>query len=74
MSHVHVSEPNLAPAPREEAQFEALARAILAHGYRGWFSIEMREVGDDNLAGVRAAVASCSRALAAAGQMKSPNR
>ena len=68
VSHVHISEPNLDPTPRDVGEFEALARAILAHGYGGWFSIEMRAVGDHNLAGVRAAVAACSRALAAADQ------
>ena len=52
VSHVHISEPNLAPAPQDVGQFEALARAILAHGYGGWFSIEMRAAEDDNLARV----------------------
>ena len=64
--HVHVSEPNLAPAPQDEDAFEALARAILAHGYAGWFSIEMRTVGDNNLAAVQQALTACSRALAKA--------
>jgi sugar phosphate isomerase/epimerase len=68
VSHVHVSEPDLAPAPQDVNQFEALARAILAHNYSGWFSIEMRAAGDDNLASVRAAVAACSHALVAADQ------
>ena len=68
VSHVHVSEPNLVPPPQDVDQFEALARTILAHGYGGWFSIEMRAAGDDNLAGVRTAIAACSRALAAADQ------
>jgi len=66
VSHVHVSEPNLAPTPRDEDAFEALARAILAHGYAGWFSIEMRTLENDNLAGVRQALSACSRALAKA--------
>jgi sugar phosphate isomerase/epimerase len=68
VSHVHISEPNLAPAPQDVGRFETLARAILAHDYGGWFSIEMRAVGDHNLAGVRAAIAACTRALAAADQ------
>jgi sugar phosphate isomerase/epimerase len=70
VSHVHVSEANLALAPQDVRQFEALARAILAHGYGGWFSIEMRAVEDDNLARVRDAVAACSRTLTAADQQQ----
>ena len=62
------------PGAAGRGSFEALAREILAHGYGGWFSIEMRAVGDDNLAGVRDAVAACSRALAAAAQRKGLNR
>jgi sugar phosphate isomerase/epimerase len=68
VSHVHVSEPNLAPAPQDVVQFEALAREILARGYDGWFSIEMRAAGDDNLVSIRAAIAACSRALTAVDQ------
>jgi sugar phosphate isomerase/epimerase len=68
VSHVHISEPNLAPAPRDEAELEGLARAILAQAYEGWFSIEMRAVGDENLTCVREAVTTCVRALAKAKQ------
>jgi sugar phosphate isomerase/epimerase len=67
VSHVHISEPNLAPAPKDAGQFESLARAILACGYRGWFSIEMRAAGDDNLAGVKAAITGCLPALSTSG-------
>lgn len=63
VSHVHISEPHLGPAPRDIQQFQALAGSILANGYTGWFSIEMRAVGDDNLSCVREAVSACSRAL-----------
>jgi sugar phosphate isomerase/epimerase len=66
VSHVHISEPHLAPAPRDERDFEELARQILAQRYDGWFSIEMRAVGDDNLACVRESLTSCARALAKA--------
>lgn len=66
VSHIHISEPNLAPPPKDAGKFEALARVILARGYDGWFSIEMRAVKENNLARVRTAIASCSRALAAA--------
>ena len=52
-SHVHVSEPNLAPAPEREIEFGAIARDLIRHGYRGWFSIEMRQIGEDNRENVR---------------------
>jgi sugar phosphate isomerase/epimerase len=68
VSHVHISEPNLAPAPRDEGELERLTRAILAQGYEGWFSIEMRAVGDENLTCVREALTTCARALAKAKQ------
>lgn len=63
VSHVHISEPQLAPAPKDARQFEALARSILARGYTGWMSIEMRATGDRNLASVEAAVAACQAPL-----------
>jgi len=66
VSHVHISEPQLAPAPKDAKQFEALARSILKRGYVGWLSIEMRAAGDENLAGVRASVAASLAALKAA--------
>jgi sugar phosphate isomerase/epimerase len=65
VSHVHISEPHLTAAPRDASQFEVLACAILAHGYGGWFSIEMRAAEDDNLAGLQASVAACLPALVA---------
>ncbi len=62
VSHVHVSEPQLAPAPQDAAAFGSLARAILGQGYGGWFSIEMRAAGGDNLANVKAALLACKSA------------
>jgi sugar phosphate isomerase/epimerase len=70
VSHVHVSEPNLAPAPQDVAAFEALSRDLIAQGYDGWFSIEMRAAGEDNLGSIEKAVVTCSRALAAASQCR----
>jgi sugar phosphate isomerase/epimerase len=67
-SHVHVSEPQLAPAPKDAKQFETLARQILGHGYSGWFSLEMRAMGEDNVANLKAAVTACTLALTAAKQ------
>ncbi len=63
VSHVHVSEPNLAPAPASEAALADLAGALLAGGYGGWFSIEMRQVGEHNLDNVRACLDASLRAL-----------
>lgn len=63
VSHVHVSEPQLAPAPADAAAFARAATALKAAGYDGWFSIEMRR---DNVQGVDAidnALAICARAL-----------
>jgi sugar phosphate isomerase/epimerase len=67
-SHVHVSEPQLAPAPKDAKQFETLARQILGYGYSGWFSLEMRAMGEDNIANLKAAITACTLALTAAKQ------
>jgi len=63
VNHVHISAPNLAPAPRDPAEVEELATALLGHGYGGWFSIEMRATGENNLGGIRAAARSCAGML-----------
>lgn len=63
VSHVHVSEPHLAPAPADEECFREAASAILGHGYGGWLSIEMRSGPPDNLERVRTAVGRAARAL-----------
>lgn len=63
VSHVHVSEPNLAPAPGSEAAFGRLARELKDLGYAGWFSIEMRPTGPQNRDTVRASVEACARQL-----------
>lgn len=64
VSHIHISEPNLAPVPQDAQQLETLARSILALGYGGWFSIEMRAVGE--LATVETAIKTVRRVLSAA--------
>jgi sugar phosphate isomerase/epimerase len=56
ISHVHISEPKLVPAPRDTGQLAAIARALLAHGYSGWFSIEMRRVETDPLGELQASL------------------
>lgn len=65
VSHVHVSEPHLAPAPADEEAFRDAVSAILGRGYAGWFSIEMRSAGRDNLERVRTCVERAARALRA---------
>lgn len=42
ISHVHISEPQLAPAPQSSALTAAMMQILLASGYRHWFSVEMR--------------------------------
>ena len=47
VSHVHISEPQLAPAPAQLEQAAAVMRAFDGAGYKQWYSIEMtRPVGD----------------------------
>ncbi|MDP1617888.1 sugar phosphate isomerase/epimerase [Phenylobacterium sp.] len=42
ISHVHISEPQLAPAPADPQTASQILRAMSAAGYGGWFSIEMK--------------------------------
>jgi sugar phosphate isomerase/epimerase len=65
-SHVHVSEPGLAEAPADTEGFAGLAREIIATGYTGWFSLEMRAVGERNIGVVEAALARTATALSTA--------
>lgn len=41
-SHVHLSEPDLAPAPADSAQAARVLSAMADAGYTGWYSIEMK--------------------------------
>lgn len=43
ISHVHVSEPDLAPAPASVEQAAIVLRALDRVGYTGWTSIEMKQ-------------------------------
>ena len=63
ISHVHVSEPHLSPAPHRQSAFGIIARDLIRHGYSGWFSIEMHRIGEDNRDNIRARVEACSRQL-----------
>ena len=42
ISHVHISEPNLAPAPADTDAAAAVMTAMADSGYGRWFSIEMK--------------------------------
>lgn len=50
LSHVHVSEPHLAPAPKDIAQAHTVLTALVHSGYDGAVSIEMKPAGVDALA------------------------
>lgn len=49
ISHVHVSEPDLAPAPADVAQAARAFSALTRAGYAGWCSIEMKAPPTDGL-------------------------
>lgn len=66
VSHVHVSEPDLAAAPADPDRLTAIAASLLGRGYEGWFSIEMREAGSGALEALDRALRDTARALAAA--------
>lgn len=55
LNHVHVSEPNLAPAPAEAATLAPILGALRDASYQGAVSIEMKRPAD-GLAGVHAAL------------------
>lgn len=56
VSHVHLSEPQLAPAPARAGDAARVLAAMAAAGYAGWFSIEMK-APEGGLATVEAALA-----------------
>lgn len=64
--HVHLSEPQLAPAPAEVAPTQALLSALRAGGYGGAVSIEMKRAAG-GLADLGAAVGRMRAAAVAAG-------
>lgn len=63
VSHVHVSEPNLAPAPQDVAGLAKIGQALSHRGYAHWWSVEMRQAGDNNAENVRRAMKACIDAL-----------
>jgi len=54
VSHVHISEPNLAPAPADGPGTRAILSIVDAAGYDAWYSIEMKAVSNFPLDAVEA--------------------
>ena len=65
ISHVHVSEPHLAPAPASPDALAPVLRDLEAHGYARAIAIEMKR-SDAGLADVRQAAAKLNHAAAMA--------
>lgn len=61
LGHVHVSEPDLAPAPADPAALVPVLHSLAAAGYERAVSIEMRRA-PDGLAAVRRAVLAMAQA------------
>jgi sugar phosphate isomerase/epimerase len=55
LHHVHVSEPNLAPAPRKASALAPVLSALRKAGYHNWVSIEMKRP-PEGVSGVRSAL------------------
>ena len=70
VSHVHISEPNLDPAPARVDQAARVMTAMTDAGYRGWFSIEMKARPEPGLDALEASVA---RLVAAAATTEHAN-
>lgn len=62
-SHVHISEPQLAPAPADGEQLGDIVRPVVSAGYAGWYSIEMRRSERDPLDTLSACIARAKSAL-----------
>lgn len=65
LSHVHVSEPHLAPAPADPAALVPVLQGLRAAGYAKAVSIEMKRASD-GLAAVRRAVRGLAEAVSQA--------
>lgn len=63
ISHVHISQPNLEPAPKSAEQLSSIAAKIAGRNYQDWFSIEMRAVEGAELAQVEKSLKDCSEIL-----------
>lgn len=56
LSHVHISEPFLAPAPADSDSATEVLQALSAAGYDKWVSIEMKTAEPDPLAAMAGAI------------------
>jgi sugar phosphate isomerase/epimerase len=65
-SHVHISEPQLAPAPAVVSDLENIAVDLIAQGYDRWFSIEMRRPAENTLETLNACLGRAAHAISAA--------
>lgn len=61
LNHVHVSEPELAPAPADPARLAPVLAGLASQGYTKAVSIEMRRP-ENGLQGVRASIAALAEA------------
>ncbi len=68
VSHVHISEPNLAPAPADAESLTGIATALLSRGYDRWFSIEMRAPDNDVAKQIAHSLGRVAKAMAGAKQ------
>lgn len=69
LNHVHVSEPELAPAPAQPEQLSPVLSGLDAHGYTKAVSIEMRRP-QSGLDGVRSSIAGLAKAARSARQQE----
>lgn len=63
IGHVHISEPELAPAPADAAALAGVVGTLTRAGRAGWASIEMRSGDGDNLARLQPCVIRAQAAL-----------
>lgn len=63
IGHVHISEPNLAPAPSDMAALARVLNALAHAGRDGWVSIEMLAADGDNVARLKSCVVRAQTAI-----------
>lgn len=68
VSHVHISEPNLGPAPADSDLLGRIGRSLSAGSHQHWWSVEMRQADDDSLEHVKTAMTRCIAALSGEGR------
>lgn len=63
ISHVHISEPNLDPAPADVEQTVRILKALNTIGYDRWVSIEMKPAPSEELAVLESSVSKLVQAV-----------